>query len=69
MNDSIHCNDGCDLSPEEWPARNGHKAGCCGYYELSKCECQLPNWKPLSARNYPSEPNPEMREPEYRDRE
>lgn len=41
-----------------WPAKDGHKAGCSAYYSLENCECQSPNWKPSSAGNYPSEPNP-----------
>lgn len=51
-----------------WPARNGHKAGCCGYYDLNECECQRTDWKPLSSGNYPRNPNPPMREPDPRDR-
>lgn len=51
-----------------WPARNGHKAGCCAYYDLNECECQKENWKPSSAGNYPRNINPPGREPELRDR-
>lgn len=55
---------------EAWPAKNGHKAGCFGYYAVEKCECQRPDWKPCSAGNYPfGEPNPPIRERDPRDRD
>lgn len=52
-----------------WPAKDGHKAGCSAYYSLDKCECQRPDWKPSSAGNYPSEPNPPDREHDPRCRD
>lgn len=53
---------------ETWPAANGHKADCCGYYEVNECECQRAGWKPLSAGNYPTEPNLPRLEIDPRDR-
>lgn len=57
-----------EYAEKAWPAKNGHKAGCCAYYSVENCPCRSERWAPSSAGNYPSNPNPPGRDIECRDR-